>query len=273
MSEINSEINESYLIPHIIHQIWIQGEAEIPAKFKDNIKKIKQTNPDYQYKLWDEIAIIQLVHQNKLWLETYYKLQYLHQKVDFAKYVILYKYGGIYLDIDSYTSKSLTSLLDDFYNYDTIVSSMNLNSVEAYFTVGKKIMLNNGVIITKINSKVMENLINDVSKSTNDCSFYNSKYACIMMTTGPQIFTKSLLKSSSTPNLVKILPYYYLEPCLRNTCDINKNTYVIHRHANSWLSDFTVELIDFYYRYKQWLLILIIIIIALLCYILYGYSS
>ena len=39
--------------------------------------------------LCDEIKIIKLINKNKYLLNKYYSFIYLHQKVDFAKFVIL----------------------------------------------------------------------------------------------------------------------------------------------------------------------------------------
>ena len=40
-------------IPKIIHQIWLQGERDIPDKYKPDIKKLVELNRDFSYYLWD----------------------------------------------------------------------------------------------------------------------------------------------------------------------------------------------------------------------------
>ncbi len=45
--------NYGQLIPKIIHQTSYHKYNELPNKLLDNIKKIKEMNPDYQYKYYD----------------------------------------------------------------------------------------------------------------------------------------------------------------------------------------------------------------------------
>ena len=47
------------MIPNILHQIWMQGEKNIPSKYLLNVKKNKTLNQGYEYKLWDEALILE----------------------------------------------------------------------------------------------------------------------------------------------------------------------------------------------------------------------
>ena len=86
--------------PKIIHQIWLQGIDVIPSKYINNIETIKQFNPDYQHIIWDEKSILEIINTNDSWKKTYFSFKHLHQKVDYARYVILWLKGGLYIDID-----------------------------------------------------------------------------------------------------------------------------------------------------------------------------
>jgi mannosyltransferase OCH1-like enzyme len=94
-------------IPKIIHQIWV-GPNKIPEKSINFIEGIKKLHPDYEYRLWTD---------SDLTPENFSNLQYINstpvyaQKADIMRYEILYKYGGIYLDIDFEILKCLTPLL------------------------------------------------------------------------------------------------------------------------------------------------------------------
>ena len=41
------------MIPHIIHQIWFQGEDNIPKKYPNYSKSWKEMNPKFKYIFWD----------------------------------------------------------------------------------------------------------------------------------------------------------------------------------------------------------------------------
>lgn len=256
------------MIPKIIHQIWFQGLSELPNKYLTNIEKNKSFNPGWEYKFWDETSIYDLVKQNDEWLEIYDKFIYLHQKVDFAKYIILYKYGGAYIDMDSYCIKSLDGLIEKYPNYEVIASKMNISKLESYLSCYNSICINNGIILATKASKAIKKLIMEISKSPK-CRFYENQFLCIMRTTGPSIFTKILL--SVPKNTIKILPPEYLEPCIANKCQITENTYVIHKHANSWIPPFLKSFFEFYMNNKTIfysILILIVLFVIIIVVVL-----
>ena len=101
----------TYKIPKIIHQLWI-GKHRVPWRYintwkNDYIKK----NPDWKYMLWTEKEIKELNMENK----HIYDLESTYNgKSDIARYEILYKYGGIWIDADSVwiNDKSLNDLLE-----------------------------------------------------------------------------------------------------------------------------------------------------------------
>lgn len=58
-------------------------------------------NPGWQEVVWDEAAVLQLMQEDFPWFATTY-LSYprLVQCSDVMRYMVLYKYGGVYLDAD-----------------------------------------------------------------------------------------------------------------------------------------------------------------------------
>jgi len=98
-------------IPKIIHQLWI-GKHKVPWRYintwkNDYIKK----NPDWKYMLWTEKELEELNMENK----HIYDLESTYNgKSDIARYEILYKYGGIWIDADSawVNDKSLNDLIE-----------------------------------------------------------------------------------------------------------------------------------------------------------------
>ena len=86
------------MIPKIIHHIWFQGEKNIPSEYPDYRKSWKIFNPTYQYEFWDECRINNLITNDyPEYLEKYLKFNMI-QKIDMAKYCIIYKYY-LFLDI------------------------------------------------------------------------------------------------------------------------------------------------------------------------------
>lgn len=103
----------------IIHNIWIQGYDNLPDQTKDNHIKIKKLNPDWEFIIWDNNMILEL-------LEKYPKIKNIYKNVDkyygiinnddakshIAIYVILKEYGGLYYDLDFECIISFNELFD-----------------------------------------------------------------------------------------------------------------------------------------------------------------
>lgn len=110
-----------------IHQIWV-GPNAIPEKSLEFIAKIKELHPDYEYKLWTDVDLTE---------ENFSNLSYINstpvyaQKADIMRYEILYKHGGIYLDIDFEVFKPLDSLL----THDFVVCNED-GSINDYMSIG-----------------------------------------------------------------------------------------------------------------------------------------
>jgi inositol phosphorylceramide mannosyltransferase catalytic subunit len=105
--------NKPQKIPRIIHQIWIGDE--MPSNYQKNIKKIRDKNPEYIYKLYDGKAIEEYILQNygEPMLKIYNQInsKYGAARADFARYLIIYNEGGVYLDIKSNTRKPLREII------------------------------------------------------------------------------------------------------------------------------------------------------------------
>jgi mannosyltransferase OCH1-like enzyme len=252
------------MFPKTIHQIWLQGVDQIPVKFVPNMTKNKELNSGFKYVLWDEFKILELIRTlDKKYLNTYSKLLYLHQKVDFARYVILYVHGGIYMDMDAYCIKSFNDVLTDYQSYELIVSKTNTSFLENLLWVGSLTMINNGVIIAKSQSPTLSLLIDYITNLESDPKHILPKVWYINNTTGPKIFTRIVLESISLGNLIKILPYEYFEPCILSVCNITSRTVCIHKHEVSWFSPVLKCFCEWYVRHKMIVVIIFIIAVIL----------
>ena len=105
------------MIPKIIHQIWIQGYDNLPSELKIKHETIKTYNPDYRVILWDSAKIEDLLKKYDKISKFYNDIanfsgfvKIFQSQSDVARLVILYEYGGFYLDIDYYCPLSFDKL-------------------------------------------------------------------------------------------------------------------------------------------------------------------
>jgi len=102
------------LIPKIIHQTWKTTNVPFDIFEKKWIKSWKKFHPDWQYKLWTDKDIRNLVKKHYKWfLKTYDNYDAPIKRVDAGKYIILDHEGGLYADLDYECLKNFEPLLLD----------------------------------------------------------------------------------------------------------------------------------------------------------------
>ena len=239
----------------------------------------KLESDTWEYMLWDEIQILNLLKKlDNKHIEKYYKFIYLHQKVDYAKFIILKEFGGIYIDIDCNIIKRLDELFEYVKNYDFIVSYISQkNKLFNYIGCGyAHKCINNGIIISKKDTDICNYIIDKLKYDCN--SIINKKSRCIQNTTGPTIFNKIVYSYLSDSNRGKsksnvlILPPEFVEPCLFDVCNNTKNTYIQHIHEWSWIGKHYKNICLFYTRNTIILNAISIIILCFLIYTLYNHK-
>ena len=101
-------------IPKVIYQTFKTNK--LPFITRWHINRFRKRNPDYQYEFYDDDRIAKFFKEefNEDVLAAYQKLNIGAAKADMFRYAILYKKGGIYLDIDS----GIKGRLHEFINPD-----------------------------------------------------------------------------------------------------------------------------------------------------------
>ena len=94
-------------IPKIIHYCWF-GRGELPPLAKKCISSWRKYLPDYEIREWNEnnfdVSEIDYIR------EAYAAKKYAFVS-DYARFKILYEYGGIYFDVDVEVLKPLDDIL------------------------------------------------------------------------------------------------------------------------------------------------------------------
>jgi mannosyltransferase OCH1-like enzyme len=82
---------------------------------EQKINNFKKLNQEYTYHLYNDNDMDNFVNEyfKGEIAECYNKLNIIVAKVDFWRYLVLYKYGGVYLDMDSSIEKPLNELIKD----------------------------------------------------------------------------------------------------------------------------------------------------------------
>ncbi|MBI1181143.1 MAG: glycosyltransferase [Alphaproteobacteria bacterium] len=106
-------------IPRLIHQTF--ANRALPAPLEENVDRLRAANPGWRHTLYDDAGIEAFIADayGDEMLGRYRRINpvYGAARADLFRYLLLYRRGGVYLDIKSNTRVPLDSLLrpDDRY--------------------------------------------------------------------------------------------------------------------------------------------------------------
>ena len=93
----------------VIHQTW--KTSEIPSEYAAYVESVKRLNPGYEYRLWTDIDNRLFIQREFPWfLDTYDSYKHHIERVDSVRYFILYRFGGVYIDLDMECLKPIDEL-------------------------------------------------------------------------------------------------------------------------------------------------------------------
>ncbi|MEP7195415.1 MAG: glycosyltransferase [Saprospiraceae bacterium] len=98
-------------IPKTIFQTF--KNAQLPFLTRWHIKRMKNNNKEYDYQFYDDSRVDKFIEEGygQEVFQLFKKINIGAAKADFFRYAVLYKKGGIYLDIDSLLSKKLDTFI------------------------------------------------------------------------------------------------------------------------------------------------------------------
>ncbi|MDW9378707.1 glycosyltransferase family 32 protein [Chryseobacterium sp. JV558] len=100
-------------VPKQIFQTFITKKLPLITRY--HVWNMKRKNPGYRYFFYDDQDIEKFITEEfpPEYIESYRKLTIGASKADFFRYAVLYKKGGIYLDIDSSIIKPFEKLIKE----------------------------------------------------------------------------------------------------------------------------------------------------------------
>ena len=273
MKVYSSIKGEKFPFPRIIHQCFFGLDGPLPETWKYNSDLWQEKHPDYEYKMWDLESSRNLIKEvDPSFLPVFDGYEYWVQKADSIRYFILYKYGGVYADLDLIPKHSIEELLK-IYEKDPVVdillaTSQQKNDATNFFMVSKK-----GVPAWLDIIEVMKE---------RSLKKYKNKYATVYNTTGPNlmIYIQEKFKDN-----VYLIPREILTPCTFCGTNCNRFSLLKDEHASSWNDNSLKALNEKVYcpylepmtsvTYDTWLIVIgvillvAVVIIVILAYLLY----
>ena len=111
--ELMETIEAGNSIPRIIHQTFY--EHTLNDKLQANVDHLRALNPGWEYRYYNDDDVNNFIQKNYpalIW--NYYERidkRYGAARADFFRYLLMYKVGGVYLDIKSTATRPFDSVL------------------------------------------------------------------------------------------------------------------------------------------------------------------
>jgi len=222
------------MIPHTIHYCWF-GRGKMPKLAKKCIKSWKKYCPDYKIKEWNEdnfdINIIPYVK------EAYESKKYAFVS-DYARFWILYHYGGLYFDTDVELIRPINHIIETgaFMGCEDEVSEekeMNsANNTVPFVAPGLGLGCKSGLAIYR---EILDYYASIHFK--NPDGSLNQKTVVQIVTSILQNYGLRAINSTQECAGIIIYPKEYFCPLSWKTGEMKKtkNTVSIHHFAASWL--------------------------------------
>lgn len=207
-------------IPPIIHFIWFRDlyhehldVSEIPHIGSKAPDLCLAHNPEYQIITWNETAARTLIAEHYSWLLPLYDgYRYPIQRIDAFKYVVLWHYGGVYMDLDIACRRPLNPLLP----------------FSAWYPKASPFGVNNDLMASRARHPFVRYMLEQLAPRDWNLVF---PYLTIFWSTGPQ-FTSDMLanwfwskKTDDDSDTIRVLPQeFYSE----------KYTFFGHSPGGTW---------------------------------------
>tara|TARA_Y100000593_G_C4319186_1_gene342775 strand:- start:2988 stop:3599 length:612 start_codon:yes stop_codon:yes gene_type:complete len=178
----------------IIHQIFLKVSDKTLEDYPIYIEGIKIWKElckkhNWEYKLWTEIPQDILDEDDKFILDDS-KNKEPFIKVDYLRYIILEKYGGMYVDLDITPNDKFTEIMND----DIIIGVWKSRNIKDDF----KILVNNSVIkLSKEYASLLRKYCIDEYKNKLNIEIYNTwKKRFLLQSVGSAMFRRFCKKQN-----------------------------------------------------------------------------
>ena len=181
-----------YMIPKILHQIWI-GPKEPPTKLMETWK---EKHPGFEYILWNE----QEIHKRRLHTscqKQIHEIAEINGKADIFRWEILYQYGGYFVDADSFCIEPF----DECFENDTAFAGFENENM-------RKGLVATGTMGFIPQHPLCRNILQWISESKEAEDLIKTTRAWYSV--GPGLITK-MLDTGKYPD-VTVYPSYYFLP-------------------------------------------------------------
>lgn len=193
-------------LPRRFHWVWL-GTRPIPEEHRDWIDGWRRLHPGWTATVWTDATLPELRNQREFDEADSYS-----KKSDFARYELLFRFGGVYLDTDVECLRNIEPLLDQVTafageEYPGLIGSAILGSEPGHPWVE--------AVVTGMPGSVAEHFLT-------------------MEQTGPAYLTRVTAPRSDVKIFAPDVFYPVRSTGDTTSRDFGPETFAVHRFAKSW---------------------------------------
>lgn len=146
--------NDQPLIPKVMHHVW---DGDIPPLYQNYLNECKKLHPDWEFKFWSdkEVRALGLEYQ-----DLYDKMRNYSGRSDIARYEILYRFGGVYRDLDVKCFRPIDDLNHKYEFYAPIEFPV--------LHWEQRLSVNNGIIGTKAAHPILKRTLEIIKEELDE---------------------------------------------------------------------------------------------------------
>ena len=214
-------------IPLILHRMW--RDQVIPKQWLSSYHQCEKIYKKRNWTtiLWTDATIRSFIAEHySYFLPVYDSYWYNIQRVDAARYFILYHYGGVYLDLDigCRANKDSTDL----------VRAMDLMKADSMFPLTNPMGMSNDVMFASKGNVFLKELIEALPTRN---KWYGLPYLTVLFSTGPMFLSLVYMNyPSAKEEVLALSTELYSETDGKFFCHLQGSTWhSSDAHAIEWL--------------------------------------
>lgn len=217
-------------IPKKIHQIYVGNP--VPEKCKILQKTWQKYHPDWEYYLWTDKEIDEFGLRNR---DLYDATPNLAQKSDIARYEILYRYGGLYVDMD----------FECIRPFDIFHHTLNFYAGIEY---NKNLRINNALIASAPNHPILKSCIERIKEQPpaidENLPEIEKHIEMVVQQTGPAFLTRVILDHIDLDRITFFPNTFFYPFNVNDAITTYPETFAMHHWHMSWVKPMTELLIQ-----------------------------
>lgn len=208
------------MFPKIVHQIWFDfGTKDLSAQHKFLIEHTKKQSIEsgFEYNLWTYEMAQKLISQHYPYFVYFFfkKSKFNIIKCDFFRYVLMYHFGGLYIDLDFYILKPLNELYSDIQHNKLSIDSKSATVIlteewynSAFLNNGS---FHNGFLLSIAKQMFWFDLLSDINILIDDVKDFKINQD-VWDKTGTCKLRKHFFTEKLKNSTIAYLPHYFMCP-------------------------------------------------------------